>query len=489
VPNDPLYPNQWYLPHIDAPQAWDTTTGSDTIVVAVIDSGVDIAHPDLAGNIWTNTKEISGNGIDDDGNGYIDDVHGWDFVANSSDPSPKFDVGWSENGVDHGTVVAGIIGAAGENTIGIAGVNWHASIMPLRVLNGAGVGDTHAIYQAVEYAINNGANFINLSFVGNDDDPLLAQAIDEAYANGIITFAAAGNEGVNLNSSPRYPACDKNVIGIGGTNQTDHRVVFYNGNGSIGGGSNYGSNCIDISAPAENFTSTAMYDPTHSLGDYYVSSWYGTSFAAPLVTGAAALIKANQPALTGDQIVLLLRANAVSLDSINQDVAGQMGTGRLSLAGIFSKKVPEPSNIVTAAGPGGGPHVRVFDQTGKVLSQFYAYATTFRGGVMVTAGNVSGDSAAEIITGTMIGAPHVRIFNSAGNVVSQFYAYATSFLGGVSISTGDVNADLSNEIIAAPLSGSPPTVKIFSDQLQLESSFSSYMQSFTGGVKICAIHS
>ena len=138
TPNDPYFSRQWYLPRIEADLAWTKIKESPDITVAVIDSGVDINNPDLKNNIWVNPKEILGNGIDDDHNGFIDDVNGWDFVNNVPDPSPKFEEGWTEAGVSHGTMVAGIIGAEGNNGIGVAGVTWKTKIMPLRVLNDKG---------------------------------------------------------------------------------------------------------------------------------------------------------------------------------------------------------------------------------------------------------------------------------------------------------------------------------------------------------------
>ena len=139
-PDDPYYRNQWYLSKIGADDAWEKITESPDVVIAVIDSGVDLKNPDLKDNIWTNTGEIAGNGRDDDGNGFIDDENGWDYVDNVPEPSPKCEGDWTESGVSHGTLVAGIIAARGNNGQGVAGVTWKTKIMPLRVMDDKGDG-------------------------------------------------------------------------------------------------------------------------------------------------------------------------------------------------------------------------------------------------------------------------------------------------------------------------------------------------------------
>jgi subtilisin family serine protease len=163
--NDPLNGFQYYLDPIQAEAAWDYTTGSRSVVVAVIDTGVDIDHPDIYENIWRNIDEVPGDGIDNDHNGYIDDYQGWDFVNDEADPNPKFDSEYSELGLDHGTMVAGIIGARGNNNYGLTGINWEVSIMPLLALNGNGSGENGVVAAAIDYAIANGADIINLSLV------------------------------------------------------------------------------------------------------------------------------------------------------------------------------------------------------------------------------------------------------------------------------------------------------------------------------------
>ncbi|MBU0598192.1 S8 family serine peptidase, partial [Patescibacteria group bacterium] len=486
TPDDPSYDDQWYLEQIDSPQAWDSSIGSSEVVVAVLDTGIDLDHPDLEDNIWINSDEIPNNGEDDDGNGFIDDYNGWDFVADEADPNPKFDDGWTTSGIHHGTAIAGIIGAVGNNSIGITGVNWQVKIMTVRVLDGAGVGDTNAIYQGIDYAIANGADFINLSFVGNNEDSMLQNALNQANTAGVLIFAAAGNDGINLNNTPRYPVCSDHVIGIGGTDQNDQRFIRYSGS-QISGGSNYGSDCIDISAPATQFISTALYDTDNNLNNYYLNGWSGTSLATPLVTGAAALLKAYDNTLTGTQLSLILIQNSDLLSDLPDITLGQMGSGRLNVANALATLLPSANLIITGAGSGGGPHVRVFNENGQRQSQFFAYAESFRGGVNVATGDVDGDGEDEIVTGTGDGGgPHVRIFNTEGNLQSQFFAYAESFRGGVNVAAGDLDGDGTDEIIAGAGYTGGPHVRVFDANGNLKSQFFAYAESFRGGVNVAA---
>ena len=220
---------------IDAPEAWDVTTGSSDVVVAVVDSGVDVNHPDIAANIWTNPGEIAANGIDDDGNGYIDDVRGWDFYANDNDPRDA-------NG--HGTHVAGTIAAAGDNAAGITGVSWSAQIMVLRFLDAWGNGSTANAIAAIEYANEMGADIINNSWGGGAYVQSLKDAID---ASDALVVCAAGNSGNNNDSFPHYPSSysSANIIAVAASDQDDNRASF----------SNYGRFSVDVAAPGTNIYS------------------------------------------------------------------------------------------------------------------------------------------------------------------------------------------------------------------------------------------
>jgi subtilisin family serine protease len=270
---DPRADEQWSLQGdgpMGAASAWRQTTGGD-VTVAIVDSGIDLSHPDLVPNLWTNPGEIAGNGVDDDGNGYVDDVHGYDFVGGDGTPQ-------DENG--HGTHVAGIVAARGGNGIGVAGVAWRARLMAVRVLDAGARGTTTTVAEGIRYAVANGARIINLSLAGPAPSGDLENAIADARAHGVLVVVAAGNDGRDLAGAPSYPAAypEDNVLGVAAT--------------APGGGladiSDFGAGA-DLAAPGEDILSTA-------LGGGY--EWRtGTSMAAPAVTGALVLLAAARPDL------------------------------------------------------------------------------------------------------------------------------------------------------------------------------------------------
>lgn len=290
LPNDPELPLQYYLHQvtdydIDAGRAWNSTTGDKKIIVAVIDTGVDLDHPDLAANIWINQKEIPNNHKDDDNNGYVDDVQGWDFVEDDNDPNPTPTSNqFSSIVVKHGTHVAGIIGAVGNNAQGVSGVNWQVSLMPLRVFNDTGSSNTADIVSAIRYAIKNGAKVINMSYGGEDMSKFELEAIQKAQSKGIIVIAAAGNEHKNLNTKPIYPVCYSGVLGVAATDIADQLASF----------SNYGKDCVQLTAPGENIMSTVYYNPTQGFNNHY-EYLSGTSMATPIVSGVSALLYSYDP--------------------------------------------------------------------------------------------------------------------------------------------------------------------------------------------------
>src|SRR4051812_43848737 len=221
---------------IDAPEAWDVTTGSTAVAVAVIDTGVDFSHPDLAGSQWINPGEDCAgcrtNGVDDDDNGYVDDWRGWDFVGNDNDP-------FDEN--SHGTHVSGTIGATGANGIGVAGVNWNVRIAALRFLDAAGYGDTAEAVKAVLYAAAAGIPITNNSWGGGEYSQALGDAIAEADRKGTLFVAAAGNETTNTDGGAHYPSNyhSPNVISVAATTSRDQLAYF----------SNFGATSVDLGAP------------------------------------------------------------------------------------------------------------------------------------------------------------------------------------------------------------------------------------------------
>jgi subtilisin family serine protease len=245
---------------IDAPEAWDITAGSSEVIIAVIDSGVDYNHPDLYDNIWINPDEIGANGTDEDGNGYVDDTTGWDFVDNDNDP---MDPG------EHGTHVAGTIAAKGNNAMGISGVCWTARIMPLRFLNGFGSGSTSDEISAIEYAIEKGAHIINASYGSSYSSQAEYDAISAANDAGILFVAAAGNDGTDNDSFlEHYPSSYTldNIIAVAATNQDDTLASF----------SNYGATSVDVAAPGMNIYSCRPSRQTvwsDDFDDGSISDW------------------------------------------------------------------------------------------------------------------------------------------------------------------------------------------------------------------------
>jgi subtilisin family serine protease len=334
LPNDPFFSEQWSLNNsgqiggtpgadINAKGAWDISTGSDSIVVAVIDTGVLYTHSDLSSNIWDNMGEIPDNGIDDDHNGFIDDVRGWNFVTNTSDPI-------DDN--HHGTHVSGTIGAVGNNAIGVAGVNWHVQIMPLKTFNSGGSGSTSDAIEAVRYANANGALVISISWGGSMYSQSLKDAIDASPA---VIVCAAGNSESNNDIHPVYPASynSTNIISVAATDNNDLLASF----------SNFGLNSVDLAAPGMNILSTFLD------GNYAYMS--GTSMATPHVSGVAALIKAVNPSLTSEQIKNIILSTVDVKSSLSGKVAsgGRLNAYKAILASnpLIAKFIGTPGNGTT----------------------------------------------------------------------------------------------------------------------------------------------
>lgn len=328
TPNDARFAELWGLNNtgqsggtndadIDAPEAWDTLTDS-TMVVAVIDTGVDYTHPDLANVMWTNPGEIAGNGIDDDGNGYVDDIHGYDWVNNDGDPIDDH---------NHGTHVAGTIAAEGNNSIGVVGVNWSAQIMALKFLSSSGSGSTSNAIRAIDYATMMGANMTNNSWgcgPGGCFSQAMEDSIQAANDAGVLFIAAAGNDNNNNDNTPTYPASYDvpNVIAVAATDRNDNRSSF----------SSYGATTVDLGAPGSSILSTVR-------GNGY-SSFNGTSMATPHVAGAAALLWQHNPSWSAAQVKDCL------LDSVDPTSAMNGRTlsgGRLNINNALACEGSEPT--------------------------------------------------------------------------------------------------------------------------------------------------
>ncbi|TAL49897.1 hypothetical protein EPN81_04275 [Patescibacteria group bacterium] len=474
----------WYLDQISAPEAWEIETGSEETIVAVLDAGFDLDHEDLISQYWHNDDEVAGDGTDDDHNGYDDDVIGWDFVDGDADPSPDFGEEVSDTVASHGTVIAGIIGATANNGLGITGINWDVSIMSLRVLNEFGAGSTTDVRRAIVYAVENGADVINLSFTFSQTDARLRETIEWAYDQGVVIVAAIGNGNIDTDLSAIYPACfdveiGRNVvIGVAASNQADQKAEF----------SNFGTRCTDIAAPGVNIFASVYHDAEDlTFITSYASPWEGTSLAAPMVSGAVALLRSRFPSLTPDQIRNSLKLSVDPVEETSLEARKRLGAGRMNLARaleyaanfvgqgsvISGRSVSKPaSSFVVAQQRGAEPLVRRMNGQGDVLVEFQAYDPAFHGGVRLAVGDVDGDGEEEIVTGAGPGGgPQVRIFDLAGNVEGQFFAFDEGDRHGIFVTVGDVNADGVDEILVTSDTGGTGQVRIFNRYGHLKGAF------------------
>ena len=326
LPSDPRLDELWGLTGangIDAPGAWAHSLGDPSVVVAVIDTGVDLDHPDLAANIWTNSGEIAGNGIDDDGNGYIDDLHGWDFVNDDSDPNDDH---------NHGTHVAGTI-AGVANDIGVVGVAPGVQIMALKFLSASGGGYSSDAVSALSYAIANGASISNNSWGGGGSSGAMSGMLDQAAAADHLFVAAAGNSNSDNDTWPTYPASYPQdiVLTVASTQIDGNRSSF----------SNYGELGVDVAAPGSAILSTVF-------GGGY-ATYSGTSMATPHVVGVAALVRSVAPGLTALQVKERLIDSSTWVDALST-VSGS--GGRVDAAAAVGASVPAAPAVSIAVPEG-----------------------------------------------------------------------------------------------------------------------------------------
>jgi subtilisin family serine protease len=486
-------------------------------------------HPDLVNNMWHNPGEIPGNGIDDDNNGYVDDYYGYNFVGTgNSDPFDDF---------GHGTHVAGTIGATGNNSTGIVGVNWTIQLMALKFVDASGMGSNADAIEAINYATAMRSRGINIKLTNNSwggapFDQSLMTAIQNSGNAGMLFVASAGNSGQNNDVTPFYPASYNlpNVVAVAATDNNDQLASF----------SNYGASSVDVTAPGVNILSTVPATGFPGIADpsryNYLS---GTSQAAPHVSGTAALVWSLYPGVTYQEVRDAIiagvdpksglagkvrsggRLNAFgALQRYDKDIvitgadaggashvrvffarpqvatvekfgffafpAGFTGGVRVAAADVTGDGIPD---LITATGPGGGPQVNVYDgRTAALLSAFFAYASSFSGGVFVGAGDINNDGFADVITGAGGGGgPEVKVF-SGGNlstVLFDQFVYDPGFRGGARVAAGDTDKDGYADIITAAGPGGGPQVNVYSGRTHaLLRAFFAYASSFTGGVYV-----
>lgn len=385
APNDSLYSLQWALKQVSASSAWDITQGDSTIVVGIVDSGVEWTHPDLAANIWINPGERGfdalqrdkrSNGTDDDGNAYVDDWHGWDLVGahygtydpastvGDNDPSPTA----SNN--DHGTHVAGIIAAVTNNLSGVASLAPKCRILPVKVsadddFRGGGSAYILAGYPGIKYAVDMGAKIINCSWGGSGGSQAEQDIIDYATQHGALVVAAAGNDNANTFFSP---ADYRGVLAVAATDQNDVRAYF----------SNYGEN-VDVCAPGVAIWST-LYPHTYA-------SLSGTSMASPLAAALAALVRTRFPNYNGLQVGEQVRVTCDNIDAVNKGYAGQLGRGRINaLRALTVSNLPSvrlQSYAINDFPGGNGNGVAEPAETLNVVCSFKNYLAPTSAGAVV----------------------------------------------------------------------------------------------------------
>ncbi len=462
---------------IDAPEAWNYTTGSHSVVVGVIDTGVDYTHPDLGPNIWINPGEVASNGYDDDGNGYVDDVFGYDFANDDSDP-------FDDNG--HGTHVAGTIGASGNNALGVVGVNWNVSIMALKFLEASGAGYTSSAVEAIYYATmmrqwGNNVRLTNNSWGGVGYSQSLRNAIVASADADMLFVAAAGNESSNNDKHGHYPSSYNiaNIISVAATDNQNQLAGF----------SNYGAKNVDIAAPGVEILSTmpsAEYD--------FLS---GTSMATPHVAGVAALGWSLIPTASFADI-----RNALldGVDPVNSLALYTATGGGLNAVRTLQLLVTQPAYDGAGFVLGGAPGRVQIRQlwTGAFVTDFAPFGNAYTGGVTVAMGDLNLDGYREIVVGAASGNPHVKIFdgwsiahnfnppNVDSALLAQVFPFGLGFNVGANVAVGDVNGDGVPDVIAGATAGNPH-VKVYSGiGMTLLKEFFAYGLQFNVGANVAS---
>lgn len=346
IPNDPLYSSQWDMTHIGMETYWDVELGDPSVVTAILDTGINLTHPDLMNQIWVNSGENFGNSIDDDGNGYVDDYYGYDFAGDGIFPLPNAEDPIPEDPfVGHGTHVGGTVAAEQNNSVGIAGEAPGTKLMAVRVLGGIlGAGYSSDIVEGILYATDNGADIINMSLGGGPPSVSEYLALQYAWNNNVFIAVAAGNE-AEFGNAISYPASYVFSMSIGATDISDNIASFSNHN-----------SMVEISAPGVNIFSTVPV----SFGSYE-GGWDGTSMVCPHVAGLAALLYSQHPGITNWQVRSMLRSAVVDPGTPGWDE--YFGHGRVDAALLASTPLPSTSALEILLPADGG----VFE-AGAILS-------------------------------------------------------------------------------------------------------------------------
>jgi len=404
APNDPQYINGtlWGLNQIsdadiDAPEGWDVRTSAGSLIVAVVDTGVRYTHEDLAANMWRNLGEISGNGLDDDGNGLVDDVFGCNAYGRNGNPM-------DDNG--HGTHCSGTIGGVGNNGVGVTGVAWGVKLMACKFLSSTGSGADSDAITCIDYARLKGAKVLSCSWGGGSYGASMSAAIDRARAAGMILVAAAGNDSRNNDSTPSYPASypQDNIVAVAATTRTDGLASF----------SNYGATSVDIAAPGDGIYSAV------STSDTAYAVYSGTSMATPHVSGVVALLAAQYPA---DSYTSLIQRLLSGTDAVPA-LVGKTRSGRLNLAKALAATsnppvvLPVNDNFASASTLAGsswtspGSNVNGTSESGEpshagqapAKSVWYSWTAPSSGSVTMGTAGSAFDTVLAVYTGSSLGA-------------------------------------------------------------------------------------
>ncbi len=474
IPNDGFYANyngqpndlqKWAMNgigsdrNVNAESAWDVTTGRSDVVIAVIDSGIDLDHPDLAANIWTNPGEIPGNGIDDDLNGFIDDVNGWDFRFEDNNPNPDLGdgidndfVGGPDSNVFHGTFSASCASAVGNNATGLAGAAWNCKLMAIKIFTDDGGAFVSDIADGITYAANNGADVANMSF-GGGFSSTVQSAVNFSWSQGVVQVASAGN---GNSSSAQYPASLAHVISVGAT---DSGSVLGGGSGDIDGRasfSQFGTTAVDVVAPGTHLVGAAVLsvaDGNPGAPSYFLAS--GTSFSGPLVAGLAALVISRARDLaatvTNDQVETIIQDTAVDMPDDPGDSPNGGATwdnhGRVDFRAAVDAVSGGPANNPPTANA--GP-----DQSGTV------------GQVLTFDGSGSSDPDLDPLTHSWNfgdGSPA-----ASGAIVTHAFGSAGTFTVTLTVNDGQASAiDSAIATISNPPSGGPKYLVTFASTTTL----------------------